>query len=77
MYVNGYDGTGKTYLWKAITSKLRSKGKVLLAVASCGIAALLIQGGRTARSRFHISLIHTEESTCEAVTSNKDHTWQN
>jgi Cdc6-like AAA superfamily ATPase len=77
MYVNGYDGTGKTYLWKAITSKLRSKRNILLAVASCGIAALLLQGGRTAHSRFHFSLIHTKESTCEAVTSNKDHTWQN
>ena len=48
IFVEGYGGTGKTYLWKAITTKLRSEGKIVLAVASCGIAALLLQGGRTA-----------------------------
>lgn len=65
IFVQGYGGTGKTYLWKAITTKLRSEGKIVLAVASCGIAALLLQGGRTAHSRFHIPLNITEESTCE------------
>ncbi|XP_040248155.1 uncharacterized protein [Aegilops tauschii subsp. strangulata] len=65
IFVDGYGGTGKTYLWKAITTKLRSEGKIVLAVASCGIAALLLQGGRTAHSRFHIPLILTEESTCD------------
>jgi hypothetical protein len=65
IFVDGYGGTRKTYLWKAITTKLRSEGKIVLAVASCGIAALLLQGGRTAHSRFHIPLILTEESTCD------------
>jgi hypothetical protein len=65
VFVDGYGGTGKTYLWKAITTKLRSEGKIVLAVASSGIAALLLQGGRTAHSRFHIPLILTEESTCD------------
>jgi hypothetical protein len=65
IFVEGYGGTGKTYLWKAITTKLRSEGKIVLAVASCGIAALLLQGGRTAHSRFRIPLNITEESTCE------------
>jgi ATP-dependent DNA helicase PIF1 len=37
----------------------------VLAVASCGIAALLLQGGRTAHSRFRIPLNINEESTCE------------
>ena len=63
--MDGYGGTGKTYLWKAITTKLRSEGKIVLAVASSGIAALLLQGGRTAHSRFHIPLNLTDESTCD------------
>ena len=63
--MDGYGGTGKTYLSKAITSKFHSEGKIVLAVASCGIAALLLQGGRTAHSRFHIPLILTDESTCD------------
>ena len=65
IFVEGHGGTGKTFLWKAITTKLRSEGRIVLAVASCGIAALLLQGGRTAHSRFHIPLNITDETTCE------------
>jgi chromosomal replication initiation ATPase DnaA len=65
IFVEGHRGTGKTYLWKAITTKIRSEGKIVLAVASCGIVALLLEGGRTAHSRFHIPLTDTDESTCE------------
>nr|GEY43877.1 DNA helicase [Tanacetum cinerariifolium] len=38
----------KTFLWKIIISSLRSQGKILLAVASSGIASLLLPAGRTA-----------------------------
>jgi len=65
IFVEGRGGTGKTYQWKAVTTKLRSEGKIVLAVASCAIAALLIPGGRTAHSRFRIPLNITDESTCE------------
>jgi ABC-type ATPase involved in cell division len=50
IFVEGHGGTCKTYLWKAITTKIRSEGKIVLAVASCGITALLLEGGRTAHS---------------------------
>ncbi|CAN1819977.1 ATP-dependent DNA helicase PIF1 [Linum perenne] len=55
-FVEGAGGTGKTFLWKVITAKLRSEGKIVLCVASSGIAALLMPGGRTAHSRFHIPI---------------------
>jgi ATP-dependent DNA helicase PIF1 len=29
-FVNGYGGTGKTFLWKTLTYKLRSEGKIVL-----------------------------------------------
>jgi ATP-dependent DNA helicase PIF1 len=45
IFVEGHGGTWKTYLWNAITTKIRSHGKIVLAVASCGIAALLLEGG--------------------------------
>ena len=64
IFVDGYGGTGKTYLWKAITTRLRSEKKIVLAVASCGVAALLLQGGRTAHSAFNIPINLTGESTC-------------
>ncbi|XP_019156257.1 PREDICTED: uncharacterized protein LOC109152972 [Ipomoea nil] len=63
-FVYGYGGTGKTFLWKTISAALRSKGEVVLNVASSGIASLLLPGGRTAHSRFAIPLGVNEDSTC-------------
>ncbi|XP_075633419.1 uncharacterized protein LOC142605877 [Castanea sativa] len=48
-----------------IDSVLRNKeGKIVIAVASSGIAALLLPGGRTAHSRFQIPIIVIGSSTC-------------
>lgn len=63
-FVYGYGGTGKTFLWRVLGSALRSRGKIVLNVASSGIAALLLQGGRTAHSRFGIPMAVNEFSTC-------------
>ncbi|XP_075645519.1 uncharacterized protein LOC142616582 [Castanea sativa] len=56
-FVYGHGGTGKTYLWKTIICRLCSEGKIVIAIASSGIAALLLPGGRTAHSRFQIPLM--------------------
>ncbi len=56
IFVYGHGGTGKTYIWKTIISKLRSEGLIVLDVASSGIASLLLPGGRTAHSRFNIPI---------------------
>ncbi|CAN7057256.1 unnamed protein product, partial [Brassica rapa subsp. trilocularis] len=50
-FVYGAGGTGKTFLYQTIISRLRSEKKIVLPVASSGIAALLLPGGRTAHSR--------------------------
>lgn len=63
-FESGYGGTGKTFLWRTIAAKLRSCGKIVLAVASFGVAALLLPGGRTARSRFHIPVDVDDSSVC-------------
>ncbi|MCH79314.1 helicase-like protein, partial [Trifolium medium] len=63
-FLYGYGGTGKTYIWRALSAAIRSRGEIVLAVASSGIAALLIPGGRTAHSRFAIPLNINEYSTC-------------
>ncbi|XP_076899646.1 uncharacterized protein LOC143553551 [Bidens hawaiensis] len=65
LFVYGHGGTGKTFLWTTIISALRSKGKVVLAVVSSGIASLLLPSGRTAHSRFKIPIELTERSTCD------------
>ncbi|XP_076920917.1 uncharacterized protein LOC143582176 [Bidens hawaiensis] len=63
-FVYGYGGTGKTYLWKILSTAIRSKGEIVLTVASSRIASLLLAGGRTTHSRFHIPINLNEDSTC-------------
>jgi hypothetical protein len=64
-FLNGAGGTGKTYLYRTLCHKLRSQGKIVLCVASSGIAALLLPGGRTAHSTFRIPIDSlTNDSYC-------------
>ncbi|KAK9075631.1 hypothetical protein SSX86_003957 [Deinandra increscens subsp. villosa] len=63
-FVYGYGGTGKTFLWKTLSAAIRSKGHIVLNVASSGIASLLLTGGRTAHSRFLIPINVNENSLC-------------
>lgn len=63
-FLNAFGGAGKTFIWRALAAGYRSKGDIVLTVASSGVAALLIPGGRTAHSRFAIPLIVHEDSTC-------------
>ncbi|XP_050205787.1 uncharacterized protein LOC126655597 [Mercurialis annua] len=64
-FIYGHGGTGKTYLYQTIIYKFRSESKIVIVVASSGIAALLLPGGRTAHSRFKIPINLNECSTCE------------
>ncbi|XP_022032765.1 uncharacterized protein LOC110933870 [Helianthus annuus] len=52
------------FLWKTFAAALRSKCEVVLNVASRGIASLLLDGGRTAHSRFVIPININEDSIC-------------
>lgn len=63
-FVYGYGGTGKTYLWNALSFRFRSEGKIVINVASSGIASLLLPGGKTAHSQFAIPLVLVEDSCC-------------
>nr|GEY08452.1 ATP-dependent DNA helicase PIF1-like [Tanacetum cinerariifolium] len=55
-FVYGYGGTGKTYVYKTMSAALRSKGEIVFNVASSGITASLLEGGRTTHSRFAIPI---------------------
>ncbi|XP_019167574.1 PREDICTED: ATP-dependent DNA helicase PIF4-like [Ipomoea nil] len=63
-FVYGYKGTGKTFVWRTLSSKIRSREDIVLNVASSGIASLFLLGGRTAHSRFVIPLSLNGDSTC-------------
>ncbi|XP_071726987.1 uncharacterized protein [Rutidosis leptorrhynchoides] len=63
-FLYGPGSTGKTFVYNTILTKLRSEKMIVLAVASSGIASLLLPRGRTAHSRFVIPLELMENSTC-------------
>jgi ATP-dependent DNA helicase PIF1 len=63
-FLNGYSGTGKTFMWRTLASAIRSQRHIVLTVASSGIASLLLPGGRTAHSKFKIPIPVFDHSTC-------------
>ncbi|XP_048612049.1 ATP-dependent DNA helicase PIF1-like [Brassica napus] len=72
-FLYGYGGTGKTFVYKALSSAIRSRGMIVLNTASSGIAALLLEGGRTAHFRFGIPIDIDEFSTCKKMEPGSDH----
>jgi hypothetical protein len=70
-FVYGSGEIGKTFVWTTLLSHLRGQGKIVLAVASSGIASLLLLGGRTAHSKFKIPIDLHDESTCNITQQMK------
>ncbi|XP_073120390.1 uncharacterized protein [Henckelia pumila] len=70
-FIDGPGGTGKTFLYRSILAYLRKKEKILIAVATSGIAANLLPGGRTAHSRLKIPLNPTSQTLCN-IEKKKD-----
>ena len=63
-FIDGPGGTGKTFLYNTLLTKVRGRGEIALAMASSGIAALLLNGGRTVHSRMKVPLSINEHSVC-------------
>ncbi|KAL6570213.1 hypothetical protein OROMI_014727 [Orobanche minor] len=61
-FIDGPAGSGKTFLYRALLAAVRSKHFIALAVASSGVAASLLPGGRTAHSRFKLPIIVEDEA---------------
>ena len=70
-FLHGPAGTGKTFTYKTLCYALRGDGKIVLCVASSGIAALLLPNGRTAHSTFKIPIEMFEGKGC-SVKKNSD-----
>lgn len=65
-FLDAPGGTGKTYLISLILASIRSENHIALAIASSGIAATLLEGGRTAHSalKLPLNLQANETPTC-------------
>ncbi|XP_044597462.1 uncharacterized protein LOC123274027 [Cotesia glomerata] len=65
-FLDAPGGTGKTFLINLLLAKIRSEKSIAIAVASSGIAATLIDGGKTAHSTFKLPLEmnHSDNILC-------------
>ena len=65
-FLDAPGGTGKTFLISLVLATLRQRSDIAIAVASSGIAATLLEGGRTAHSAFKLplNLQTTKKPTC-------------
>lgn len=70
-FVYEFGGTGKTYLWRLLSTAIRYRGGICLNVASSGKASLLLPIGRTSHSRFGIPINLDDFSIC-MVTPGSD-----
>jgi hypothetical protein len=55
-FLDAPEGTGKTFLISLLLARIRSQNEIALALASTGIAATLLEGGRTAHSALKLPL---------------------
>lgn len=65
-FLDAPGGTGKTFLLSLLLASVRSQNQIALAVASSGIAATLLEGGRTAHSalKLPLNMQTVDEPTC-------------
>ena len=70
-FLDAPGGTGKTFVINLILAEIRRRGEIAIAVASSGIAATLLQGGRTSHSVFQLPLDinHCEKAMCNMYKS--------
>jgi ATP-dependent DNA helicase PIF1 len=68
-FIDSPGGCGKTFLLSHLLDSVRAQRRVAYAVASCGIAALLLPDGTTAHSRFKIPNDLGEASVCKISTN--------
>ncbi len=64
IFIDGPGRTGKTYIENLILNIVRSHGDIALAIASSGIAVLLLSGGRTTHSYLKIPIALDHTSFC-------------
>ncbi|XP_076041929.1 uncharacterized protein LOC143025805 [Oratosquilla oratoria] len=72
IFVNAAGGTGKSFILNMLLDTVRSEGKIALAVASSGIAATVLNGGRTAHNMFKIPLMEYNEIRGCSVKKNSE-----
>ena len=68
-FLHGAGGTGKTFVYNTLCHYFRGQGRIVICVASSGIASLLLIGGRTSHSVLKIPIEIHETSMCNIRTN--------
>ncbi|GBN39606.1 hypothetical protein AVEN_138029-1 [Araneus ventricosus] len=71
-FLDGPAGTGKTFVYSTLLHTIRGRGDDVIPVASTGIAATLLIGGRTTHSVFKIPIDLNATSTCNLKPNTKE-----
>ena len=64
-------GCGKTVFANGLAAALRSQNKIAVCVAASALAAMLLVGGRTAHSEFHIPIPSNDTTMCHLSYAEK------
>src|SRR5665811_356562 len=70
-FVDGPGGSGKTYLYETLLHTIRRRGDIAFPVASTGIAANLLKGGRTYHSQFKLP-VPLNDTSVSSMTEKSD-----
>ena len=65
-------GCGKTVFANGLAANLRAQGRNVICVAASALAAMLLIGGSTAHSTFHIPIPANETSTCNLTYEERE-----
>jgi hypothetical protein len=68
-FIDGPGGSGKTFLYETLLHHVRGQGHVALACAWSGIAATLLQGGRTCHSRFGLPVPLPRDAVASTIAA--------
>ncbi|MGA1502986.1 MAG: hypothetical protein ACO38Z_10310, partial [Candidatus Nanopelagicales bacterium] len=72
VFVDAPGGTGKTYSFNALLDSVRANDGIALAVASSGIASILLHLGRTVHSRFKVPVENLHDGSMCNITAQSD-----
>jgi ATP-dependent DNA helicase PIF1 len=64
-FIDSPGSTGKTFLYRCLITTIRSEGLIAMAIATSGIVASIMLGGRTAHLVFKIPIKISDGSICK------------
>ena len=70
--LDAHGGTGKTFVLSNLLSYVRSQGKIALATATSGIAANILEGGRTLHYRMKVPVEEIHDKSLCSIKDNSN-----